>query len=107
MNNPRGDATDYYKGDSVSIQPNLELKLTWPTRIFIKFCTLAVPDIGSKKPKKKNFGQVVSEIWVEEVWPEPLDLVPLTACISASMLARKMIFVSIFRAFKGLHGHAI
>ena len=45
----------YIQGDSVSIQPNLELKLTWPTRIFIKFGTLAIPDVGSKNPKKKIF----------------------------------------------------
>ena len=57
--------------------------------------------------KEIFFGQLLSQIRVVEIWPDPLDLVPLDACISACMRARKVFLVSLFSSFDELFGQII
>ena len=68
--------------------------LTRQTRIFMKFYTLIVSYEIFKNPKNNFFGQVVLKIWVGELWPKALDREPSNECISAHMIARKIMLVS-------------
>ena len=71
-------------------------------RFLWNFTQLLYPMRYAKTQNIIFFGQVLFEIWGGEVWPEPLDPEPSNACISAPMIARKVILVSFFSILEAL-----